>query len=301
MLPPRRPAQACSPSKASTAPVVPSDSLGVLPSVGLERVPLTFSQFRVLDARNGTIQCPDPASLVQRRHSLEQQGVELTAVRHAESEANAHGAGPVMSGRQDTPLTDKGRQQAAEAAAQLFARWGGQSWLREAIRDDKLPVLYSSPSSRAADTASALAELLQSEGARLGVSLQIPVHCEDDLQEIDFGHCEGRAAAEVAAEYPNFGRGLDFLHRFPGGESGVDVMTRVDRFLQKVEQEHAGRKVVFVGHTMSVGFARLLLGSVEHKANGALFLDRDKVPNAAPLPLTRPEVVESCEGFLLSR
>lgn len=285
----------------ASLPPVGSDTVGVLPASALERVGLTFSQFRVLDAQSGTIQCRDAAALVQRRQALEQQGIELTAVRHAESEANATSSGPVLSGREDTPLTEKGREQARAAAAELFSQWGGQSWLREAISSDKLPVLYSSPSSRAADTASALANLLQAEAAKLGVSLQMPVRREDDLLEIDFGHCEGRPATEVGAEYPNFARGLDFIHRFPGGESGVDVMTRVDRFLQKVEQEHAGRKVVFVGHTMSVGFARLLLGGVEHKPDGALFLDRNKVPNAVPLPLTRPAVVQSSEGFLLAR
>jgi broad specificity phosphatase PhoE len=280
---------------------VASDTVTLLPCPELERVPLTFGQFRVLDPRSGTIQCPDPTALVRRRRGLEQQGTELTAVRHAESEANASSSGPVLSGRQDTPLTDKGREQAAEAARELFARWGGQSWLREAIRSDNLPVLYSSPSSRAADTADALASLLQAEAEKLGVSLQIPVRCEYDLQEIDFGHCEGRPAAEVAVRYPNFARGLDFLHRFPGGESGVDVMTRVDRFLQKVEQHHAGRKVVVFGHTMSVGFARLLLGEMDHKPDGALFLDRDKVRNAVPLPLTQPQVVAKADGFFLSR
>lgn len=109
---------------------------------------------------------------------------------------------------------------------------------------------------------------------------------EPALREIRFGECEGRHAKEVSQEYPNFGKGVDFTHRFPGGESGKDVLERMDGLLERIEQNWAGRPVVMFGHTMSLGLGKVLVGDVAHDEAGRLLVDRSKIPNAVPLPFT---------------
>ena len=56
----------------------------------------------------------------------------------------------MIRGQVETPLTAKGRQQAAAAAEQLLAQLGGEAWLQRASADpSQLPVIYSSPLARA--------------------------------------------------------------------------------------------------------------------------------------------------------
>ena len=266
----------------------------------LQSVPIArqFSAFRPVDPELGTIQCHDVASLQQRDDRLSEQGTQLIAVRHAESVANAEGN--VLSGRGDSPLTEQGKRQAGQVARQLLKQLGGSDWLIKAAHNPQLlPILIASPLSRAFDTGLALVQLLHQEAAELQKQGQISptqlahvekvsLQAEPDLQEIDFGECEGRHVREVAQAYPNFGRGLDFTHRFPGGESGIDVMMRVDRFLNRVEAQHAGDTVIFFAHTMTVGISQMLLGEVTHNPEGSLTLDRSKIPNADPIVLTQP-------------
>ena len=268
----------------------------------LQSVPIgrQFSAFRPVNADLGTIQCHDVAQLSARGDRLEEQGTQLIAVRHGESLANAQGGGALLSGRGDSPLSPEGQRQAGQAAQQLLKQLGGSDWLIKAAHNPQLlPVLIASPLSRAFDTGLALVQLLHQQAAQLQEQGQISpqqraqveqvnLQKDADLQEIDFGDCEGRNAREVAQTYPNFGKGLDFTHRFPQGESGMDVMTRVDGFLNRVEEQQAGKTVIFFAHTMTVGISQMLLGDVTHNEQGCVYLDRSKILNAAPMTLTQP-------------
>ena len=285
-------------------------------SPALESVPIPSSMaaFRALNPDLGTLHCHDIAALKERCKRLEERGIQLIAVRHGESLLNAQGGGALLSGRGDTPLSPEGRRQAQQAAEQLLGQLGGVDWLRQAAQDpEKLPVLIASPLSRALDTGEALAHLLHDQARQLQQKgqisipdlnrvLQLEVQQEPDLIEIDFGQCEGVNARDVAHTYPNFGKGLDFTHRFPGGEAGLDVMSRVDRFLNQVEQKQAGKTVIFFAHTMTVGISRMLLGEVTHNDQGCLFLDRSKITNATPMGLTHPKVATAGSevGYLLA-
>ncbi|MBS2040422.1 histidine phosphatase family protein [bacterium] len=291
------------PVAASLQDVV-SDSVDVRAAEPLQSVPIgpEFAAFETLDPHKGTIRCLDLDSLKQRAGRLEVLGIRLIGVRHGESELNARGGGATLSGRGDTPLSPKGRQQAQAAASQLYQQLGGEEWLRKAaLEPDRLPVLVASPLSRAYDTGAALQSLLHEEADRLSLPpLSLPVEKDPDLQEIDFGRCEGADARQVSQTYPNFGGGVDFLHRFPGGESGLDIMGRLDRFLTKVEKEHVGRTVIFFGHTMSLGVAQLLLGQTKIEEGGRVRIDRSKLPNATPMTLTNPAPLkESLDGWYL--
>ncbi len=251
------------------------------PSPGLPKtlmsstVPARLNAFRVQDPLRGTLTCAEPATIQARVQALKDRGITLVAVRHGESQANQQGA--FLSGRGDTPLTDKGRQQAQDAAISLLAR---------SDLDPSKVVIYSSPLSRAQDTAKALQERLP--GSK--------IQTDSDLSEIDFGLCEGRPISEVASSYPGFASGTDYASRFPGGESGLDVMERMDHFITKIEDDHQGQTVVFFAHTMSVGLAQVLLGDFTTNADGTL--RSGKVPNAVPIFLVQPQSTEPTFNLL---
>lgn len=94
--------------------------------------------------------------------------------RHGETEHNASG---IWQGQLDTPLSDKGREQALSAAATLAAY--------------EPSVIVSSDLQRAADTAGSLA-------SRMGLQ----VRYDERLREIHAGLWQGMTAGDVAGQFP---------------------------------------------------------------------------------------------------
>lgn len=92
----------------------------------------------------------------------------LLLVRHGETDWNAERR---WQGHADIPLNARGREQAAELAAQLAGK--------------PIEAIYSSDLSRARDTAEIV-------GGHLG----IPVVTDPDLREVDVGPIEGLTAEE---------------------------------------------------------------------------------------------------------
>ena len=146
-------------------------------------------------------------------------------VRHGESEANAARR---FAGRSDSPLTERGREQAkavADALAKVhFAR------------------IVSSPLSRCRDTALVIAQ-----------RQQLPVDLEPDLVEIDVGDRTGSPFDEV--------RGLpewrdDGFVAWPRGETLDQVLDRAQRVVARIATENAGQRVLVVGHG---GVTRILM------------------------------------------
>ncbi len=112
------------------------------------------------------------------------RGTRLRFVRHAQTEANRESR---WWGRGETPLTEEGRRQAAALALVM----------------GPLDAIVSSPSSRALDTATAVA-------VRQGLEVTIV----DDLAEFDFGEWEGLTVNEIRSTDPNgfrrvFREGID--------------------------------------------------------------------------------------------
>lgn len=228
------------------------------------------------------------------RSRLEERGVSLVGLRHGQTEMNARPA-PVLCGQNETPLTPHGRAQAATAARQIFEELGGDDILS---RPELLPVIYSSPLSRARDTAQALLDLVAERAAALGVEAPaLPVVADERLLEIHFGSCEMSTVAEFRADRPEFartwdsfdGEGVNFMERFPGGESRADVVNRVSSFLEDVARRHPRRTVVTVCHQETLVAARAALG-LARTAEGKLRADAPTVLNATPMRLTRPPV-----------
>ena len=148
----------------------------------------------------------------------------LYLVRHGETALNRNGVG---LGRRDEPLTDLGLAQAAAVAD----RFGGV----------KLDRLFSSPLSRAFETASAIAT-----GGGPAVEVR------DELIEMDVGLTEGMAFLAVRERFPEFvaswaGAGVARAV-MPGGESLEDVALRLIPLIGELREFPADAGVAVVSH-----------------------------------------------------
>ena len=146
-------------------------------------------------------------------------------VRHGESEGNA---ARVFTGQTDSPLTARGRQQAAAVA--------------EELANVKFDRIVSSDLSRTRDTADAIAK-------RHGISVEsVP-----ELREIDVGDRTGKTFDETRG-LPNWND--DGFVSWPGGETLEQVLVRTLGAIERLTRESPGKTILIVGHG---GVNRILL------------------------------------------
>jgi probable phosphoglycerate mutase len=142
---------------------------------------------------------------------------DLVLVRHGETEWNRLGR---VQGRTDIPLNDTGREQAAAAAARL--------------RSAGLDAVTSSPLSRAAETASIIAETVG-----LG-----EVETVAGLVERDYGDAEGMNSEQIRARF-----GGPLVAR----ETREETVERVLPALLGIAERHRGGRVLVVSHGGVIG------------------------------------------------
>jgi len=144
-------------------------------------------------------------------------------VRHGESTYNLEGR---LQGQSDEPhLSPLGRKHAQALVA--------------ALRQLEIDAIYSSPLTRAMETARPLAE-----------ALQLPIKSDDRLKEIHIGVFQGTLAAELADRFPQDAarwRSQDPDFRIPGGESRRDLMLRAQAAFDEILAS-GHRQVVVVAH-----------------------------------------------------
>lgn len=163
--------------------------------------------------------------------------MRLFLVRHGQSVANVQ---RVLQHYHD-PLTPQGKDQSARVAQYLKTK-------------GLMKALYTSPLTRAMETASAI-------GAALGLKSQP----RDGLAEINVGEAAGLSLEDWVNSNPVEGRrfyeeGLDFV--WPGGESGRQLSVRatvaVDCLLERHQFDDDGIVVVSHGGPLSWIMAHLL-------------------------------------------
>ena len=144
--------------------------------------------------------------------------------RHGETVWNVENK---ICGMTDSPLTEKGRQQAREL---------GRKVKESGVHIDE--ILYS-PLSRAADTAKAVAE-----------ATGLPARCEPRLREQCFGKYEGtpRDGAEFRISKTHF------ADRYDGGESMMQLAQRIYNLLDELRQDE-NKTYLLVAHN---GIARVV-------------------------------------------
>ena len=144
-------------------------------------------------------------------------------LRHGEASWNAEGR---LCGRTDVPLSDVGRRQ-----AQLLA---------QRLKPILVEALYSSPLSRALETARIVGQSIGREPATDG-----------HLMELNYGAWEGKTYEEARRSTPEIYRAWEADPATvapPQGESGEQLIERVKPFLAEVAQKHQSGSVVVVCH-----------------------------------------------------
>ncbi len=142
-----------------------------------------------------------------------------------------------FSGSVGVELSEEGRWQAAQ--------------LGDRLRREGITAAYSSPMSRAADTAKIIAE-----------PCELSPEVRDGLREISHGHWEGLTRSEVEAQFGNEYAQWEedpFTFAPHGGESGVAVLARALPALRDIVTAHVGERVLVVSHKATI---RLLLSSL---------------------------------------
>ena len=148
---------------------------------------------------------------------------QIILVRHGRTALNAQGR---MQGRLDEPLDEVGLRQAAALGTYLLAELGS---------DD---LIVSSPLQRAQRTAAAIANGRE-------------VRVDERWIELAYGEFDGRLQSDIPADTWNRWRSDDTFAP-PGGESLVEVATRVVDACEHWRREAAGRRVVIVSHVSPI-------------------------------------------------
>jgi uncharacterized phosphatase len=136
----------------------------------------------------------------------------LCIVRHGETDWNAQGR---LQGREDIELNDSGRQQAHKIAAYL----SGEHW----------DAIVSSPLKRAYETAQIIASVLS-------VS---EIQVEEQITERDYGKASGLWPEERRSLFPD---------GIPGQEDFELLRQRAMSGLQKIVNDHMGKRIIVVSH-----------------------------------------------------
>ena len=148
---------------------------------------------------------------------------QIYLVRHGETAWNK---AKIFRGRRDIPLDEQGRLEAACAA--------------RALREIPLAAIYSSPLSRARETAETIA-------ATRGLA----VSADEAFTDIDFGewteYWDTEARRKFADQYRQW-KQSPHLVKFPGGESLDDVRRRAAPRLMELARQHADATIALVSH-----------------------------------------------------
>jgi broad specificity phosphatase PhoE len=141
--------------------------------------------------------------------------------RHGESDWNV---AKRFQGHSDRPLTERGRQQ-AHALADLVA-------------SQEIDAVYTSPLSRARETAEIVA-------ARAGLeAVALP-----ELREVDTGSWSGLSRADVEARFPEgFTRWRSGGSGWEDGESYEEMAERVIGALRTIAEDHPDGRVLVISH-----------------------------------------------------
>lgn len=144
----------------------------------------------------------------------------LYLIRHGRSTWNAEGR---VQGQADAPLDDTGREQARKLARKL--------------QDIDFDAFYSSPLSRARETAKIIAE-----------PHDLPITFDERLMERGFGNWTGKLSAEIDEEmkkplYRNWR-----LDGPPGGESLIQIVNRGAAVFSEIIAAHTDQTIAVVSH-----------------------------------------------------
>ena len=148
---------------------------------------------------------------------------KVYVVRHGQTAWNLE---EVFRGRMDIPLDETGKKEVHLAG--------------EALKDETLHAIYSSPLSRSMETAENIAKFQN-----------INVEPLEAIVDISYGEWEGVRLEEVQKKYPDlYALWLNEPHKvtFPNGESLEAVRVRVMDAINHLIEKHENENIALVAH-----------------------------------------------------
>jgi len=150
-------------------------------------------------------------------------------VRHGETVGNIE---QIAHGQSESPLNDRGKQQAAFTAEMLM------NWETPYHR------VYASPMSRAQDT-----------GLKISKALGLPIHFHEGLKEGFLGDWEGITYKQLS-EFEFAKKSImDDDFRGHNGESPNQLANRMVKAIHEIRGAHAGENIIFVSHGAAIAHA----------------------------------------------
>jgi broad specificity phosphatase PhoE len=147
----------------------------------------------------------------------------LFLVRHGRTGWNKE---QIFRGHKDVPLDEVGREEALLVG--------------ERLKEEGIKGVYSSPLSRAKETAEAIAQFHNVE-----------VQCMAGLTDLNFGEWEGQSLEEVKKRYPDLYKqwqGAPHKVIFPGGEGLAAVSSRAMEAVKEIIERYPQEAVALVSH-----------------------------------------------------
>ena len=164
-------------------------------------------------------------SLKELQEFVPKSGNNFFMMRHGEAE---HNINHIMSSSvNDTyTLTEKGRGQVKAAA--------------EALKSERIDLVYISPLVRARDTATLVAEILGLQPEQIIV--------DERLHETLGGVFEGCSVEDWYAYRNALTREQKITDAYAGGESWIDIRKRMVSVLFEIEAKHQSKNILIISH-----------------------------------------------------
>ncbi len=166
----------------------------------------------------------------------------IILVRHGESEANA---AHIYAGQNDTPLTDKGREQAKTTA--------------KLLKDKNITKIFSSDLSRAHDTAKIIAD-----------TLGLDIETSPEFREINGGSVEGTPSRKIPILMAAFNDKT--------GETQDELIARAKRAWEIIHNDASNGDILIVGHAT---FSAVMKAVLEEEYDLVAFRKKWRVDNAS--------------------
>lgn len=146
--------------------------------------------------------------------------MELYIIRHGQTDWNIE---KKMQGTEDIPLNDTGRKQAVICA--------------QALSSISFEAIYTSPLSRAAETAQIISDY----------KCHAPVIIEPGLIERDFGEGSGMSYEQLHSTYPEYPQVL------PKGMEAFELLSeRIYSAVRSCAEKHPEKPILLVSHGASI-------------------------------------------------
>ena len=160
----------------------------------------------------------------------------IMMIRHGESESNVANMISGLAGGELDKLSKEGKKQVQESVPEI------QNLLEQAHNKNssQIDVIIVSPFTRTQETASILAKEWELDESKIII--------DERIHEISFGELEGKTRQEYLDYIGVNTDGEDLHTNLPGGESIMDVKTRMMDFLYDIDTQYEGKNILIITH-----------------------------------------------------